>query len=67
MPILSSAVWDNRGKPYDVSKILTENFLFDEEAYKRYSRVYLPITYVLSYAWTVVRKGHLEAMASLLG
>jgi len=50
MPILSSAVWDNRGKPYDVSKILTDNFLFDEEAYKRYSRVYLPITYVLSYA-----------------
>ena len=50
MPILSSAVWDNRGKPYDVSKILTENFLFDEEAYKQYSRVYLPITYVLSYA-----------------
>jgi OPT family small oligopeptide transporter len=50
MPILSSAVWDNRGKPYDVSKILTENFLFDEAAYKEYSRVYLPITYVLSYA-----------------
>ncbi|XP_014556184.1 hypothetical protein COCVIDRAFT_100543 [Bipolaris victoriae FI3] len=50
MPILSSAVWDNRGKPYDVSKILTENFLFDEEAYRKYSRVYLPITYVLSYA-----------------
>ncbi|KNG49420.1 sexual differentiation process protein isp4 [Stemphylium lycopersici] len=50
MPILSSAVWDNRGKPYDVSKILTENFLFDEDAYKNYSRVYLPITYVLSYA-----------------
>ncbi|EOA82709.1 uncharacterized protein SETTUDRAFT_121106 [Exserohilum turcica Et28A] len=50
MPILSSVVWDNRGKPYDVSKILTDNFLFDEEAYKKYSRVYLPITYVLSYA-----------------
>ena len=50
MPILSSAVFDNKGKPYDVSKILTDNFVFDEEAYQRYSRVFLPITYVLSYA-----------------
>ncbi|KAF2086738.1 OPT superfamily oligopeptide transporter [Saccharata proteae CBS 121410] len=50
MPILSSAVFDNTGKPYDVSKILTDSFLFDEEAYLKYSRVFLPITYVLSYA-----------------
>ncbi|KAF2687409.1 OPT-domain-containing protein [Lentithecium fluviatile CBS 122367] len=50
MPILSAAVFDNRGKPYDVSKILTDNFLFDKEAYDNYSRVFLPITYVLSYA-----------------
>jgi OPT family small oligopeptide transporter len=33
-----------------VSKILTPDFLFDEAAYEAYSRVYLPITYVLSYA-----------------
>ncbi|KAI9881639.1 MAG: hypothetical protein M1830_000204 [Pleopsidium flavum] len=50
MPILSSAVFDNTGKPYDVSKILTPDFLFDEKAYNSYSRVYLPITYVLAYA-----------------
>ncbi|KAF2398273.1 OPT-domain-containing protein [Trichodelitschia bisporula] len=50
MPILSVAVFDNRGKPYDVSKILTKDFVFDEQAYKDYSRVFLPITYVLSYA-----------------
>jgi hypothetical protein len=50
MPILSAAVFDNNGKPYDVSKILTQDFLFDEAAYKEYSRVFLPITYVLSYA-----------------
>ncbi|KIV84611.1 OPT family small oligopeptide transporter [Exophiala sideris] len=49
MPILSSAVFDNRGKPYDVSKILTSDFLFDKDAYDNYSKVYLPITYVLSY------------------
>ena len=50
MPILSSAVFDNKGMPYDVNKILTDNFVFDENAYQQYSRVFLPITYVLSYA-----------------
>lgn len=50
MPILSSAVFDDTGKPYDVSRILTPDFLFDREAYEKYSRVYLPITYVLAYA-----------------
>ncbi|KAK1978523.1 OPT oligopeptide transporter [Colletotrichum cereale] len=49
MPILSSAVFDNKGQVYDVSKILTADFLFDREAYSKYSRVFLPITYVLSY------------------
>lgn len=44
MPILSSVVFDNKGKPYDVTKILTKEFLFDEEAYKNYSKVFMPIT-----------------------
>ena len=49
MPMLSSAVFDDTGKPYDVSRILTSKFLFDHEAYEKYSKVYLPITYVLAY------------------
>lgn len=49
MPILSAAVFDNTGNVYDVSKVLTGEFLFDREAYSKYSRVFLPITYVLSY------------------
>ncbi|KAM3562279.1 hypothetical protein ARSEF4850_002848 [Beauveria asiatica] len=49
MPILSTAVFDNRGKVYDVSRILTSDFLFDREAYRNYSRVFLPVTYMLSY------------------
>lgn len=60
MPILSSAVFDNTGHVYDVSKILTKDFLFDREAYHNYSRVYLPITYVLSYGL------QFAALASLL-
>lgn len=49
MPILSTAVFDNTGRPYKVSRILTKEFLFDQKAYEDYSPVYLPITYVLSY------------------
>ncbi|CAG8951745.1 hypothetical protein HYFRA_00005547 [Hymenoscyphus fraxineus] len=60
MPILSSAVFDNTGNIYNVSKILTPDFLFDKEAYHNYSRVYLPITYVLSYGL------QFAALASLL-
>jgi hypothetical protein len=50
MPILSTAVFDNTGRPYNVSRILTKDFLFDWKSYEKYSPVYLPITYVLSYA-----------------
>ena len=32
-----------------MSRILTSDFLFDREAYRNYSKVFLPITYVLSY------------------
>ncbi|KAG5984801.1 hypothetical protein E4U55_003166 [Claviceps digitariae] len=49
LPILSAGVFDNTGKIYNVSKILTSEFLFDREAYKSYSRVFLPVTYMLSY------------------
>lgn len=49
MPLLSASVFDNTGNMYDVSRILTKDFVFDREAYRNYSRVFLPITYVLSY------------------
>lgn len=60
MPILSSSVFDNTGNIYNVNKILTPDFLFDREAYQNYSRVFLPITYVLSYGL------QFAALASLL-
>jgi len=44
LPILSSSVFDNTAKEYDVSRILTKDFLFDEEAYRKYSKVFMPIT-----------------------
>jgi len=50
MPILSASVFDNTGKAYDVTRILQSDFTFDAAAYQTYSPVFLPITYVLSYA-----------------
>ncbi|KAL8725877.1 MAG: hypothetical protein Q9166_007074 [cf. Caloplaca sp. 2 TL-2023] len=49
LPILSSSVFDNAGKPYDVNRILTPDYLFDQRRYEAYSKVYLPITYALAY------------------
>ncbi|KAL8996061.1 MAG: hypothetical protein Q9169_004337 [Polycauliona sp. 2 TL-2023] len=49
LPILSSSVFDNTGQPYDVSRILTADFLFDRDKFEAYSKVYLPITYALAY------------------
>ena len=49
LPMLSSNVFDDTGKQYDVSRILTPEFTFDRKAYEQYSKVYLPITYALSY------------------
>lgn len=60
MPILSSSVFDNTGSIYNVTRILTPEFLFDKEAYQNYSQVYLPITYILSYGL------QFAALASLL-
>ena len=50
MPILSSVVFDNQGLPYSVTNVLTSDFVFDQNAYHSYSRVFLPTTYILSYA-----------------
>lgn len=50
MPILSSDVFDNEAKPYNVTRILTPENTLDKRLYEDYSRVYMPITYVLSYA-----------------
>lgn len=44
MPILSSVVFDNTGNAYDVTRVLTTDYKFDEVAYKQYSRLFMPIT-----------------------
>ncbi|KAM7189257.1 putative opt family small oligopeptide transporter [Rhypophila sp. PSN 637] len=49
LPMSDSGTYDNTGKPYDVSRILTPEFRLDEEAYKKYSPLFLSTTFALSY------------------
>ncbi|VUC37067.1 unnamed protein product [Clonostachys rosea] len=49
LPINTSRTFDNTGHRYNVSKILTEDFQFDEEAYKKYSPMFLAPAFFLNY------------------
>ncbi|KAJ7058464.1 small oligopeptide transporter [Mycena amicta] len=49
MPISSGGSFDNTGKAYDVSQILTADNLFDEAKYKAYSPLFLSTTFAISY------------------
>ena len=41
LPMSDSSTYDNTGKSYNVSRILTADFTLDEEAYKNYSPLFL--------------------------
>jgi OPT family small oligopeptide transporter len=49
MPISSRKSYDNRGKTYNVTRILNPDSTFNEEAYKAYSPLYLSTTFAISY------------------
>jgi hypothetical protein len=49
LPINTSRLFDNTGKRYQVLKILTPDFKFDEEKYKAYSPIFLAPTFALNY------------------
>lgn len=36
-----SATYDNTGAPYNVTRVLTSNFTFNEEGYKEYSPLFI--------------------------
>lgn len=48
-PVQSSISYDNTGREYNVSRILNSQFLFDEEAYKAYSPLFLSTQFALAY------------------
>jgi len=49
LPINSNYVFDNRGKRYNVSRIIDDNGLFDHEKFKQYSPAYLSAANSLIY------------------
>lgn len=49
LPISDSASYDNTGGIYNVSKILTPHYTFDEQKYKEYSPLFLSTTFTISY------------------
>ncbi|KAI0248083.1 OPT oligopeptide transporter, partial [Lactifluus subvellereus] len=48
-PILSSHMYDNTGKQYNVSRILSPQGTLDEEAYKRYSPLFISVSFAVAY------------------
>ena len=49
LPISSRTSFDNKGKAYQVTKILTPNLGLDMDAFKAYSPLFLSTTYAVSY------------------
>ncbi|KAI0379172.1 small oligopeptide transporter [Hypomontagnella monticulosa] len=49
MVVQSSSAFDNTGAVYDVSKILNEDLIFDEQKYHEYSPLYLSTQFALVY------------------
>lgn len=49
LPMSDSNTYDNTGKQYDVSRVLSPDYRLDEEAYKNYSPLFLSTTFALSY------------------
>jgi OPT family small oligopeptide transporter len=48
-PVQSTESYDNTGAIYNVSRILDDNFHFNETAYKEYSPLFLPTQFALAY------------------
>ncbi|KAG5645321.1 hypothetical protein DXG03_006510 [Asterophora parasitica] len=49
MPISSRGSFDNRGKHYNVSKIINPDSTFNQEGYSAYSPLFLSTTFAISY------------------
>lgn len=50
LPVISTSTFDNRQKKYNVTRILGDNFVIDKQKYREYSPLFVPFSYLLSYA-----------------
>lgn len=49
MPLMSSNTFDNVGKSYNTSRIMSFDGIVNQEAYKAYSPMFIPAAYALTY------------------
>ncbi|KAL2753590.1 hypothetical protein ACRALDRAFT_1044127 [Sodiomyces alcalophilus JCM 7366] len=49
LPMSDSGTYDNTGKPYNTTRILTEEMTLNEEAYYNYSPLFISTTFAMSY------------------
>lgn len=49
LPMMSNKTFDNRGKSYDVKKIINENSLFDMAKYQKYSEPWMAASNLVNY------------------
>lgn len=54
MPMISSSTYDRYQSSYNVTKIIGSNMRIDKEKYKQYSPMFIPYSYLLSYALNFV-------------
>ncbi|OSD05888.1 OPT oligopeptide transporter [Trametes coccinea BRFM310] len=50
MPISVSSAFDRFGMPYNITAVLDDSGLFNEDAYKAYSPLFMPVNLQLAYA-----------------
>lgn len=50
MPMISGSTFDNTQKLFNASKVLNPDFTISAEKYKNYSPIFVPFSYLLSYA-----------------
>lgn len=50
LPMLSSTTFDNTATKYNVSRVLTKDLVLNEIAYHNYSPLFVPFSYLMSYA-----------------
>ena len=53
LPLLSNKTFDNRGKRYNVSRVLNDKFMFDAEKYQKYSQPYMSAGNSTNYLWSM--------------
>ncbi|OAA73908.1 small oligopeptide transporter, OPT family [Cordyceps fumosorosea ARSEF 2679] len=49
LPMSDAGTYDNRGQPYNTTRILTPQFTLDVQAYKEYSPLFISTTFAVAY------------------